>query len=202
MHSLQIRDFRLVEAVFIVRMHLKVWRRGCAIARFRHHIAAVAHEVVTTLVKRGVVGITRSYACGCICRQEWKWTNSCQRSYCHRCHSTGLKGWKLIGSLLCQLSHSVDFFTFRMAAWHSIMLTTLFIGITGVINTFQSVVACTAAQLWTTVTIYNLTRLKTKEEEEEEEEMISTGRLHCIPPIALHLHLQLAMKFSTAFTTI
>lgn len=96
MHSLQIRDCRLVEAVFIVRVHLKVWQRWCAIARFRHHIAAVAHEVVTTLVKRGVVGITRSYACGCICRQEWKRTNSCQRSYCHRCDGTGLKGWKLI----------------------------------------------------------------------------------------------------------
>lgn len=69
MHSLHIGDGGLVKAIFIVDMDLKVWQR-CVIARFRHHVAAVAHEVVTTFVKRSIVGITGCYACGCICRND------------------------------------------------------------------------------------------------------------------------------------
>lgn len=69
MHSLHIGDGRLVKAIFIVDMDLKV-RQRCDIARFRHHVAAVAHEVVTTFVKRSIVGIAGCYACGCICRND------------------------------------------------------------------------------------------------------------------------------------
>lgn len=69
MHSLHIGDGGLVKSIFIVDMDLKVWQR-CVIARFRHHVAAVAHEVVTTFVKRSIVGITGCYACGCACRND------------------------------------------------------------------------------------------------------------------------------------
>lgn len=69
MDSLHVGDGRLVKTIFIVDMDLKVWQR-CVIARFRHDVAAVAHEVVTTFVKRSIVGITGCYACGCICRND------------------------------------------------------------------------------------------------------------------------------------
>lgn len=63
MYSLYIRDGRPVVAIFVVSMDLKVWQSRF-VAGFRHQIAAVAHEVVLALVKGGVVGITRCYACG------------------------------------------------------------------------------------------------------------------------------------------
>ncbi len=65
MHGLHIGDRGLVVSVLVVSMDLKVRHRR-VIAGFGHQITAVAHEVVLDFVKRGVVGITRCFACGCI----------------------------------------------------------------------------------------------------------------------------------------
>ena len=53
-----------------------------------------------------------------------------------------------------------DIITFRIAAWNTVNLTALFSWVTGVIKTFQSVVPCTATQLWAAISKYDLTRLK------------------------------------------
>ena len=60
-------------AVFVVHVDLEVGQGG-EVARFRHHIAAVAHEVVLATVKGGVVWVSRCYAGGCSCVKRW-WGN-------------------------------------------------------------------------------------------------------------------------------
>lgn len=54
-------------------------------------------------------------------------------------------------------------FTYRMAAWNTIIITALFIEVTGVIDTFESVVPCTPAQLGAAITKNDLARLAQKE---------------------------------------
>ena len=57
-HSLNVGDGRVVVAVLVVGVDLKV-RDGRVVARLRHHVAAVAHEVVLALIKGAVVRIPR-----------------------------------------------------------------------------------------------------------------------------------------------
>ena len=69
MHSLHPGNIFVVAAVFVVGMDLKVGHGG-EVAGFRHHIAAVAHEVVIATVKGGVVWVSRCYAGGCSCMKD------------------------------------------------------------------------------------------------------------------------------------
>lgn len=62
MYSLDIGDGEPVVSVFVVCVDLKV-RQTCGVARCRHQIAAVAHEVVFAFVEGCVVRISRCYAC-------------------------------------------------------------------------------------------------------------------------------------------
>ena len=55
--------------VFVVCMDLEVGHGG-VFAGFRHHIAAVAHEVVFETVKGGVVWVSRCSAGGCTCMKD------------------------------------------------------------------------------------------------------------------------------------
>ena len=57
---------RSVRGVFVVGMDLKVGHGG-EVAGFRHHIAAVAHEVICETVKGGVVRFPPCFAGGCNC---------------------------------------------------------------------------------------------------------------------------------------
>ena len=56
MHSLNVGDGRVVVAVLVVGVDLKV-RDGRVVAWLRHHVAAVSHEVVLALIKGAVVRI-------------------------------------------------------------------------------------------------------------------------------------------------
>ena len=64
MHSLHPGTVAVVVAVFVVGMDLEVGHGG-VFTGFRHHIAAVAHEVVLETVKGGVVWVSPCYAGGC-----------------------------------------------------------------------------------------------------------------------------------------
>lgn len=57
----------------------------------------------------------------------------------------------------------LDSSTFRIAAWNTVNVTTLFIGVTGVIDTFQSVVSCTPTQLGAAISKNDLTGLAQEE---------------------------------------
>lgn len=50
-------------------MDLEVGHGG-VVAGFRHHIAAVAHEVIVETVKGGVVWVSSCYAGGCTCMKD------------------------------------------------------------------------------------------------------------------------------------
>ena len=56
-------------SVFVVGMDLEVGHGG-VVAWFRHHIATVAHEVVSEMVKGGVVWVSRCSASGCTCMKD------------------------------------------------------------------------------------------------------------------------------------
>ena len=64
MHSLHVGNSRTV-SVFVVCMDLKVGHGG-VFAGFRHHIAAVAHEVVFETVKGGVVWVSTCSTGACM----------------------------------------------------------------------------------------------------------------------------------------
>jgi len=66
MNSFYIADMRIVVAILIVRVYSKV-RHICAVTRFRHQIRTVSHEVVSLLIKGGVMGVTRRNTCGSSC---------------------------------------------------------------------------------------------------------------------------------------
>lgn len=57
------------------------------------------------------------------------------------------------------LDNCEDSSTFRIAAWNTVNVTTLFSGVAGVIDTFQSVVSCTPTQLGAAIAKNDLTRL-------------------------------------------
>ena len=67
MHSLHVGNGGSVVAVLVVDVDLEVGHGG-EVAGLRHHIAAVAHEVVLATVKGGVVWVSRGYAGGCSCK--------------------------------------------------------------------------------------------------------------------------------------
>ena len=67
MDSTNIADPGVVEAILILSINSKVGHI-CAVAQFRHQVGAVAHEVIITLVKGGVVGISRGNTDGGVCR--------------------------------------------------------------------------------------------------------------------------------------
>ena len=84
MYGLHVGNGRSVVAVFVVDMDLEVGQGG-EVAGFRHHIAAVAHEVVLATVEGGVVGVSRCYAGGCSCMKRW-WGNICVTAWLLRLH--------------------------------------------------------------------------------------------------------------------
>lgn len=61
------------------------------------------------------------------------------------------------------LDNCEDGVTFWIAAWNTINVTALFSGVTGIIDTFQSVVSCTPTELGATIAKNDLTRLAQKD---------------------------------------